>query len=80
MTDHVAEKTMDQETTIEELKAEQEALQEKAERKHLESFWWAAVIIWTGIVFIATNLDTRWSGHWQGVFSVGACGSSSPPQ
>ena len=57
MTEHVAKETMEQDATIEELKAEQEAMQEKAERKRLESFWWAAVIIWAGIVFIADYLN-----------------------
>ena len=57
MTEHVVKETADHETTIEELKAEQEAMQEKAKRKRLESFWWAAVIIWAGIVFIADYLN-----------------------
>ena len=50
MTEHAVK---DQEVSMEELKAEQEMLRDKAERKRLEGFWWAAVLIWAGIVFVA---------------------------
>ena len=72
MTEHVVKETINQEATIEELKAEQEAMQEKAERKRLESFWWAAVIIWAGIVFIADYMgllpNIREAGAWSWIF------------
>ena len=50
MTEHAVK---DQEISMEELKAEQEMLRDKAERKRLEGFWWAAVLIWSGLVFVA---------------------------
>ena len=53
MTEHVVKEPIDQELTMEELKAEQEMLRDKAERKRLESFWWAAVFIWAGLIFVA---------------------------
>ncbi len=72
MTEHIARETMERETTIEELKVEQEAMKEKAERKRLESFWWAAVIIWAGFVFFADYLgilpEFREAGAWSWIF------------
>ena len=72
MTEHVVKETGDQEAAVAELKAEQEAMQEKAERKRLESFWWGAVIIWAGIVFIADYLEVlpsvREAGAWSWIF------------
>lgn len=72
MTEHVARETADHEATIEELKVEQEVLQEKAERKRLESFWWGAVIIWAGFVLIADYLDllpqVREADAWSWIF------------
>jgi hypothetical protein len=50
MTEHAVK---DQEISMEELKAEQEMMRDKAERKRLEGFWWAAVLIWAGLVFVA---------------------------
>lgn len=54
MTEHVVQ---EHEATIEELKDEQELLREKANRKRLESFWWAAVIIWAGLILLAEYLE-----------------------
>lgn len=72
MTEHVVRETVDQDTTIEDLKAEQEVMQEKSERKRLESFWWAAVIIWAGLIFIADYLEVLpeigEAGAWSWIF------------
>lgn len=72
MTEYVAKETTEEEVTIEELKAEQELLHEKAERKRLESFWWGAVIIWAGLVLIADYLDLlpqiREADAWSWIF------------
>jgi hypothetical protein len=72
MTDQVVTETGDQEATLEELKAEQELLQEKAQRKRLETFWWAVVFIWAGIVLIADYLgvlpEIREAGPWSWIF------------
>ena len=53
MAEHVAKESGDSEMTLEELKAEQEMLRDKAERKRLEGFWWAAVLIWAGVILVA---------------------------
>ena len=53
MTQHVANESGDSELTLDELKEQQEMLLEKAERKRLESYWWAAVLIWAGLVLIS---------------------------
>lgn len=79
MTEHVAKETMNQEATVDELKAQQKAMQEKAERKRLEGFWWGAVIIWAGIIFIADYLDilpsVREASAWSWIFlGAGAFG------
>jgi len=73
MTEHVAqEHESTHESTIEELKGEQEQLREKAERKRLESFWWAAVIIWSGLIFLAEFLEILpeigEAGAWSWIF------------
>ena len=72
MTDQAVTETGDPEATLEQLKAEQELLQEKAERKRLETFWWAAVFIWAGIVFIADYFDVlpeiREADAWSWIF------------
>lgn len=69
MTEHVAK---EHEATIEELKSEQELLREKAERKRLESFWWAAVIMWAGLIFLAEYLEILpeigEAGAWSWIF------------
>lgn len=57
MAEHVAKETANQEVSIDEMKTNQERLRVKAERKRLESFWWAAVIIWAGLVFFADYLE-----------------------
>ncbi len=79
MSEYVAKEGGGPELTLEELKAEQEKLAEKAERKRLESFWWAAVIIWAGLVFIADYLgflpEIREVGAWSWIFlGAGAFG------
>jgi hypothetical protein len=56
MTQHVVKDSGDSELTLEELKAQQEMLSEKAERKRLESYWWAAVLIWSGLILVAELL------------------------
>ena len=56
MTQHVVNKSGEPDLTLEELKAQQEMLSEKAERKRLESYWWAAVLIWSGFFFVAELL------------------------
>ena len=56
MTQHVVKESGDSELTLEEMKAQQEMLQEKAERKRLESYGWAAVLIWGGIVLVSEFL------------------------
>ena len=72
MTEQVIKETENTEGTVEELKAEQELMQEKAERKRLESIWWGAVIIWAGLIFIADYLDLlpqiREAGAWSWIF------------
>jgi hypothetical protein len=72
MTDHVAKEMDDSEVTLEELKAEQEQMLEKAQRKRLESFWWAAVFIWAGLVLVADFLDVlpeiREANAWSWIF------------
>ena len=72
MTEHVAKESGDSEMTLEELKVEQEMLREKTERKRLEAFWWGAVIIWAGLVFIADYLgvlpNIREAGAWSWIF------------
>ena len=72
MSDYAAKEAGDQEATIEELKAEQELMQEKAERKRLETLWWAAVIIWAGLIFIADYVEIlpeiREAGVWSWIF------------
>ena len=72
MTEHAVQETVDQDATIEELKAEQELMQEKAQRKRLESFWWGAVILWAGLVLIADYLDIlpeiREASVWSWIF------------
>ena len=56
----------------EEFKAEQEKLRDTAQRKRLESFWWAAVLIWAGIVFTIDFLgalpQVREEGPWSWIF------------
>ena len=56
MTQHVVNESGESELTLEELKAQQEMLSEKAERKRLESYWWAAVLIWSGLILVAEFL------------------------
>ena len=56
MTQHLMNRSGESEWTIEELKAQQEMLSEKAERKRLESYWWAAVLIWSGLIVVAELL------------------------
>lgn len=57
---------------LEELKVEQEMMRDSAERKRLESFWWAAVLIWAGVVFALDYLDAlpqvREEGPWSWIF------------
>ena len=79
MTDHVVKETVDHEATIEEMKAEQELMHEKAERKRLEAFWWAAVLIWAGVVLVADYLgilpQIREENVWSWIFlGAGAFG------
>ena len=72
MTEHVVQETIDQEATIEELKAEQEVMHEKAKRKRLETFWWATVIVWAGLVFLVDYLgvlpEFREANAWSWIF------------
>ena len=72
MTEHVVQETIDQEATIEELKAEQEVMHEKAKRKRLETFWWATAIVWAGLVFLADYLgvlpEYREVNAWSWIF------------
>lgn len=56
MTQYVVKESGESELTLEELKAQQEMLSEKAERKRLESYWWAAVLIWSGLILVAELL------------------------
>jgi len=79
MTEHVVNETGDPVAVIEEMKAEQEMMREQAQRKRMESFWWGAVIIWAGLIFIADNLEIlpqiRDEGAWSWVFlGAGAFG------
>lgn len=81
MTEHAAQEN---EATIEELKDKQELLREKAERKRLESFWWAAVIIWSGLIFLAEYLEilpqigeaSAWSWIFLGAGLFGFAGAA----
>lgn len=72
MAEQVVTETGDPEVALEEMKAEQALLQEKAERKRLETLWWAAVFIWAGIVFVADYLDVlpeiREADAWSWIF------------
>ncbi len=79
MTEQVVSEGGDPTIALEEMKAEQALLQEKAERKRLESFWWGAVIIWAGIIFIADYFDVlpevREASAWSWIFlGAGALG------
>lgn len=79
MAEHVVRESEDPELTLEELKAEQETLREKAVRKQLESLWWGAVIIWAGVVLIADYIgllpEIREVGPWSWIFlGAGALG------
>ena len=72
MTEHVAKETGDTDLSLEELKAEQEMMREKAERKRLEGFWWAAVLIWAGLLLVADYLGVlpqiREENVWSWIF------------
>ena len=72
MSEHIADESVASEVTIEELKAEQEKLKDKAQRKRLESIWWAAVFIWAGFVFIADYYgwlpEVREADAWSWIF------------
>lgn len=80
MTEHVVK---DQDVSMEELKAEQEMLRDKAERKRLEGFWWAAVLIWAGLVFVADYFGflpeiggaNAWSWIFLGAGALGLIGA-----
>jgi hypothetical protein len=80
MTEHVVK---DQDISVEELKAEQEMLRDKAERKRLEGFWWAAVLIWAGLVFVADYFGflpeiggaNAWSWIFFGAGTLGLIGA-----
>lgn len=79
MTEHVIKEQDQSDLSFEELKAEQEILRDQAERKRLESFWWAIVIIWAGIVFTADYFgvlpEIREAGPWSWIFlGAGAFG------
>lgn len=83
MAEPLAEDITESGVSLEELKAEQEALQQKAERKRLESFWWGAVILWAGIVLIVDYLDflpevgesNAWSWIFLGAGILGLIGA-----
>jgi hypothetical protein len=83
MAQHIVKESGDAEMTLEEMKAEQEMLHEKAERKRLESFWWAAVIIWAGLIFIADYFNAlpeigganAWSWIFLGAGAFGLIGA-----
>ena len=72
MADNVHSEGAASDLAIEELKAEQELLRQKSERKRLESFWWGAVIIWAGIIFVADYLEilpeVGEAGAWSWIF------------
>ena len=72
MTQHVVNESGESELTLEELKAQQEMLSEKAERKRLESYWWAAVLIWSGLILVAELLgilpEIGTSNAWSWIF------------
>ena len=74
---------MSENVSVDELKAEQEKLQEKAERKRLEGMWWAAVLIWAGVVLVADQAgwlpaigdSTTWSWIFLGGGLFGLIGA-----
>jgi hypothetical protein len=75
MSEHVVKEVPDRDVSLEELKAEQEILRDKAERKRLEGLWWAAVLIWAGLVFVADYFgllpEISGANAWSWIF-VGA--------
>lgn len=72
MTEHIVEDKVDSAAALEELKAEQELLHEKAQRKRLETFWWGAVFVWAGLVLVADYFgflpEIREAGPWSWIF------------
>ena len=72
MAEHVTEEKVDSAAAIDELKAEQELMQDKAQRKRLETYWWGAVFLWAGLVFVAEYFgflpEIREAGPWSWIF------------
>lgn len=72
MSEHVAKENIDSQIDVEELTTKHEVMQQKAERKRLESFWWAAVLIWAGIIFLADYLgilpEVGEASSWSWIF------------
>ncbi len=68
---------------LEELKGEQDKMRDAADRKRLESLWWAAVLIWAGAVFAADYLailpqfreESPWSWIFLGAGLFGLAGA-----